>query len=249
MCGIAGALIYDQKAARLDSLLGAVDASVARGEDSFGVVRWSPSTGFRRHGRLGPGLGDWLDIVGRPQPDELTVFLHTSRAEPTTEWRRNKTDSDIPPFVVEGIAVAHNGIIANDEELASAYRIARVSSIDTAVVPALVARLGVWPAVANLKGGAALAIFDSASAQLVLCRTFMPLVLTWEPGIVCFASEAGFFPGAADPFPPFHLWELPPYSGIELSARGYRGPFAWGEKPEPRNERDWRSFPKLKRSH
>jgi 7-cyano-7-deazaguanine synthase len=246
MCGIAGALIYDQKAARLDCLLAAVDASAARGKDSFGVVRWSPSMGFRHHGRLGHARDGWLDIIGWPEPDEPTVILHTSRAEPTTEWQRDKTDKDIPPFVVEGVAVAHNGIVANDEELASAYRIARVSQIDTAVVPALVARLGVWTTVAKLKGGAALAIFDSASARLVLCRNFMPLVLIWEPGIVCFASEAGFFPGAGSPFPSFQLWELPPYSGIELSARGFCGPFEWGERPEPRNERDLRPYPSLK---
>lgn len=248
MCGIAGALVYDQRAASLESLLGAVDASVARGEDSFGVVRWSPSTGFRRYGTLGPLRGDWLDVIGRPAPGEPTVFLHTSRAEPTTEWQREKTDCDIPPFVDEGIAVAHNGIIANDEELANTYGISRQSSIDTAIVPALVARVGPWRAMSELKGGAALAIFDSASAQLVLCRTFMPLVLTWEPGIVCFASEVSFFPCATDPFPPFHIWELPPFSGIELSKRGYRGPFAWGNEPNLHTEPGWRPFPKLKRS-
>jgi 7-cyano-7-deazaguanine synthase len=248
MCGIAGALIYDQKVARLDCLLAAVDASAGRGEDSFGVVRWSPSTGFRRHGRLGQTRDGWLDAVGWPEPDEPTVFLHTSRAEPTTEWIRHKTDRDIPPFVAEGVVVAHNGIVANDDELARAYRIARLSPIDTAVIPALVARLGVWRAMASLKGGAALAIFDSASAQLVLGRNFMPLALIWEPGIVCFASEAGFFPGARDPFPPFQLWELPPHTAIELSARGFRGPFAWGEQPEPWSENDWLAYPRLKRS-
>jgi 7-cyano-7-deazaguanine synthase len=246
MCGIAGALIYDQKAARLDCLLAAVHASVARGEDSFGVVRWSPSTGFRRNYRRGHARDSWLDAVGRPEPDEPTVFLHTSRAEPTTEWLRDKTDKDIPPFVVDGVAVAQNGIVANDEDLARVHHVARVSPIDTAVIPALVARLGIWPTIASLKGGSALAIFDSASAQLVLCRNFMPLVLAWGPGIVCFASEAGFFPGARDPFPPFQLWELPPYSGIELSARGFRGPVAWGEQPEMRTEADWQPYPGLK---
>ncbi len=246
MCGIAGALIYDQKAARLDCLLAAVDASTARGEDSFGVVRWSPSSGFRRDGRIGHDGEGWLDAIGWPEPDEPTVFLHTARAEPTTEWIREKTDGDIPPFVVDGVAVAHNGIVANDEELARAYHVDRTSPIDTAVIPALVARLGIWQTVASLKGGAALAIFDSASAQLALCRNFMPLALIWAPGIVCFASEAGFFPGARDPFPPFQIWELPPFTGIELSEQGFCGPFAWGEQPEPGNERHWRPYPSLK---
>lgn len=243
MCGIAGALIYDQSVARLDGLVAAVDASASRGEDSFGVVRWSPSTGFRRHASLGQARDRWLDLIGRPEPGEPTVFLHTSRAEPTTEWLRHKTHTDIPPFIVDGVAVAHNGIIANDKELARAYQVTPISEIDTAVVPALVSRLGVRQTVANLKGGAALAIFDSTSARLVLCRNFMPLVIIWAPGIVCFASEAGFFPGARDPFPPFQLWELPPHTGIELSTRGFVGPFAWGEQAAPNG--DWLPYPSM----
>jgi 7-cyano-7-deazaguanine synthase len=249
MCGIAGALVYDPNVARLDCLLAAVDASATRGEDSFGVARWSPSTGFRHHGKPGRQRDGWLDAVGGPAADEPTIYLHTSRAEPTTEWQRNKTERDIPPFIAEGIAVAHNGIVANDEELATKYRIERTSQIDTAMVPSLVARLGVWRTVANLKGGAALAIFDSASARLVLCRNFMPLVTIWEPGIVCFASEAAFFPGSGGPFLPFQVWELPPYAGIELSAQGFRGPFAWGKQPQSWKDEDWRPYPSLRWSH
>jgi 7-cyano-7-deazaguanine synthase len=249
MCGIAGALVYDPTVARLDCLLAAVDASAARGEDSFGVARWSPSEGFSHHGQAGRQRDGWLDAVGKPAADEPTIYLHTSRAEPTTEWQRNKTERDIPPFIAEGIAVAHNGIVANDEELATTYRIERTSQIDTAIVPSLVARLGVWRSVANLKGGAALAIFDSASARLVLCRNFMPLVTIWEPGIVCFASEASFFPGSGQPFLPSQLWELPPYAGIELSAQGFRGPFAWGKQPQPGKDENWRPYPSLRWSH
>ena len=249
MCGIAGAIVYDSNTARLDCLLAAVDASAARGEDSFGVVRWSQSTGFRHHGRPGRERGGWLDAVGGPAVDEPTIYLHTSRAEPTTEWQRHKTAKDIPPFIAEGVAVAHNGIVANDEELANTYRIERTSRIDTALVPSLVARLGVWRTMANLKGGAALAVFDAASARLVLCRNFMPLVTIWEPGIVCFASEAGFFPGSGGPFLPFQVWELPPYAGIELSAQGFRGPFAWGKQPQPGKDEDWHPYPSLRWSH
>src|SRR5436190_178910 len=102
MCGIAGALIYEPKSARLDCLIAAVDASAVRGEDSFGVVRWSPSAGFRRYGRPGKERDGWLDAIGWPAPDEPTMYIHTSRAEPTSEWQREKTAHDIPPFVAEG---------------------------------------------------------------------------------------------------------------------------------------------------
>jgi 7-cyano-7-deazaguanine synthase len=246
MCGIAGALVYDPGSARLDCLLAAVKGSAARGQDAFGVVRWSPSTGFRKYGRHVCGPHDWLDELGRPEPGELTVYLHTSRAEPTTEWRREKTESDIPPFVDEGVAVAHNGIIANDDELTGQYGLRPVSPIDTAIVPQLVTRLGMWKAITELKGGSALAVLNSRQQMLALWRNFLPLVLTWEPGIVCFASEAGFFPGAARPFRPYQTWELPPFSGIEVSAKGFRGPLSWGcgaaDDPE---KSAWETFPEL----
>jgi len=249
MCGIAGALVYDAKIARLECLEAAVAASASRGTDSFGVVRWSPSRGFREHRWLGTRRQDWLDVVGRPDADEPTVFLHTSRAEPTTEWQRQKTDADIPPFVDAGIAVAHNGIIANDHELAAAYGIKPTTAIDTAVIPALVARLGIRPTLALLKGGAALAILDSSTSRLVLCRNFMPLALAWEPGIISFASEASFFPGMADPFRPFQLWEMPPFTGIELSQAGFSAPFEWGAVAELSNpDPAWRPYPSLGRS-
>jgi 7-cyano-7-deazaguanine synthase len=244
MCGIAGALVYDSGSAGLDCLLAAVHASRARGQDAFGVARWSPSTGFRKYGRHGHGSHDWLDKVGGPEPLELTVYLHTSRAEPTTEWRRNKTEADIPPFVAEGIAVAHNGIIANDKELIRQHDLHPVSWIDTAVLPSLVARLGIWEAVAALKGGSALAILDSRQQRLALCRNFLPLTVTWEPGIVCFASEASFFPEAERPFHGYQSWQLPPFSGIEISAQGLRGPMEWDYgRAAPAEHNKWHPFP------
>lgn len=244
MCGIAGALVYEPSVARLDGLLAAVDASAARGVDSFGVVRWSASAGFRSYRRLGQVNGEWIQSVGYPESAEPTIYIHTSRAEPTTEWRREKKETDIPPFVDKGIAVAHNGIIANDEELATEHTLSRTSPIDTAIIPPLIAHIGVWETVAAIKGGAALAIIDSSRARLVLCRNFMPLAITWEPGIVCFASEAAFFPDAAQPFRRYQIWELPPYTGIELSAEGYCGPVSWGERLQEERAA-WQTYPEL----
>jgi 7-cyano-7-deazaguanine synthase len=245
MCGIAGAAIYDPNVARLDGLLAVVEASASRGEDAFGVVRWSRSAGFSRvacHGRV---ERDWLTRLGAPTPDEVTFYIHTSRAEPTTEWRDKRTDADIPPFVDHGIAVAHNGIIANDETLVRRFEVERPSHVDTAILPALVARLGIWTAIAELRGGAALAIVKARSAKLVLCRNFMPLVVGWEPGIVSFASETAFFPGAGRPFRSRQLWELPPFTGVEISAHGYRGPFEWGQVVDAADDAAWSPFPAL----
>jgi len=245
MCGIAGAIVYDSKQAQLDCLLAAVNASATRGVDSFGIIRWSPRRGFKRFAVLGRNGQDWLKEVGKPSSGEPTIYLHTSRAEPTTEWCNEKSDSDIPPFIYKGIAVAHNGIISNDDQLAVEYNLTRVSSIDTAIVPPLIAQIGVWKAVAAISGGTALAILDSLRGVLVLCRNFMPLIAVWEPGIVCFASEASFFPDANKPFKSYQTWELPPFTGIELSSRGYRGHVNWGEIPTWKDDESWTPFPVL----
>ena len=245
MCGIAGAFVYEPEDARLNCLVAAVEASASRGEDAFGVVRWSPSTGFRRYCRHSRGEHEWLGELGHPEPGEITAYLHTSRAEPTTEWRPSKADADIPPFVGEGVAVAHNGIIANDQSLAERFGVPRCSAIDTAVVPGLVARLGVWEAVAALEGGSALAILDSRQEVLTLCRNFLPLALAWEPGMICFASEARFFPGAERPFRSYQSWEMPPYTTLQISAQGFRGPVVWGGASPYDEGGDWQQFPAL----
>ena len=260
MCGIAGAFVYEPEAARLDLLIAAINASASRGEDAFGVVRWSPSTGFRRFSRHACGEHDWLTAIGAPELAESTIYLHTSRAEPTTEWRKEKTDVDIPPFVDEGIAVAHNGNLTNGltvrRELVRQgaiyqstsdleFGLRRSSMIDTAVVPSLVARIGIWNAIGALKGGSALAILNSWKAELVLCRNFMPLAVSWEPGIVCFASEASFFPGAGRPFRSNQTWELPPFSAIQISPFGFRGPLEWGQDPGSEKNEAWEPFPAL----
>jgi len=251
MCGIAGALVYEPKIARLNRLITAVNASVSRGEDSFGVVRWSPSSGFKCYRHMGQGKVGWLQSVGFPETDEPTFYIHTSRAEPTTEWRQEKGETDIPPFVGMGIAVAHNGIIANDKELVAEYMLSQISFIDTAIIPSLIQTIGVWKAVAAIRGGFALGIIDSQRSSLVLCRNFMPLSLAWEPGIVCFASEATFFSEADQPFRPYQIWDLPPYTGIELYSDGYSAPVAWeelqnrqgagNEKRHPYPQLNWRT--------
>ena len=245
MCGIAGALVYEPNTARLNCLLAAVDASASRGTDAFGVVRWSPSSGFKCYRHMGQGKGGWLQSVGYPETAEPTIYIHTSRAEPTTEWRKEKNETDIPPFIEKGIAVAHNGIIANDKDLATKHMLSRISFIDTAIIPSLVASMGVWEAVAAIKGGFALGIIDSHQTALVLCRNFMPLSLAWEPGIVCFASETAFFPDADQPFRPYQIWELPPYTGIELYADGYCMPVAWAELSSRRGKAMRHPYPRL----
>lgn len=239
MCGIAGALVYGN--ARLDLFFDAVRACRSRGEDSFGVVRWSPADGWKEVRRFSCTVDECLPLsCNQPSPQ---FYLHTSRAEPTTEYQKLKSETDIPPFRTASIAVAHNGIIANDRQLACRFGIRPSSRIDTAIMPDLIDRIGFWRALRHIEGGCAFAVIEAAQNTLYLARNFLPLTMVWQPGVISFASERSFFADAGRPFPPYRIWDLPPYTGIELSPAGYRDPVAWGTIPDSSSSRAWNRYP------
>jgi glucosamine 6-phosphate synthetase-like amidotransferase/phosphosugar isomerase protein len=242
MCGIAGALVYGETSA--DLFFHAVSECRSRGEDSFGVVRWSPSKAWKELRRLTCSVEECMyffqDGDAGPQ-----YYLHTSRAEPTTEFRATKTEADIPPFRDGDVAVAHNGIIANDGWIAKRFEIEPMSTIDTAIVPKLVQRLGFWRAIQQLRGGNALGVVDAQRGSLYLGRNFLPLTVVWVPGMVAFASEPHFFTGVDSPFPPYRIWQIPAFTAIEFSPVGYRQPVCWGDVPDENAGSKWQSFPEF----
>jgi asparagine synthetase B (glutamine-hydrolysing) len=241
MCGIAGALVLENGHPDLELFWEAVAACRQRGIDSFGMVRWSRQDGWREIHGIDLPLPECRKAMERGPEDGPVFFLHSSRAEPTTEWRSVKTEKDMPPFRGGSFAVAHNGIIANDAELTGKYGVEKSSPIDTAVLPGLAGKIGVRGMFSAIRGGSALAVIDAAAGVLSLGRNFMPLSIVWNPGLVVFASEGRFFPGFGSPFAPFHTWDLPPYSVLELSARGFRGPMSF-EAPEP-SPTAWLPYP------
>jgi 7-cyano-7-deazaguanine synthase len=245
MCGIAGAIVYQPKIATLNRFFEAVAASSARGEDGFGVVRWTRSTAWTEFRRPHCRSSEWTEVFKLLPLTEPSFYLHTSRAEPTTEWCKVKTLADIPPFRDRTIAVAHNGIISNDQELESRFCLSRNSIVDTAILPGLIRKLGVWRALKEIEGGAALGVIDAERERLYLCRNFMPITVIWEPGVICFASEARFFKGAGDPFVPFQTWDLPPFTSMELAPDGFRYPIRWGEEPDFGDKGSRKPYPDL----
>ena len=244
MCGIAGALFYHNNQNGFDLLCEAIDGCKVRGEDSFGLLKWSKLSGWSTYKKLGFGGNGYKQFVEENTCKEYPLFyLHTSRAEPTTEWKTHKTKTDIPPFLSGEIAVAHNGIISNDSQLEQEYEINRLSSIDTAIVPELIHKKGVWEAVSLLKGGNALGIINVKKCVLYLYRNFLPLTIAWQPGAVIFASEKEFFKAHSTPFPNYRIWELPPYSAIEFSTEGYRFFDKLGSPHSFNYDRLWEKYP------
>lgn len=213
MCGINGALYYD--ASPQEEILREIIMRCAdRGQDSCGVVAWG-ETGWHESKCLGgpenlkPGF----------LPQNTKIVINTNRAEPTTEWVRKKTLSDVQPFRSNRTAVSHNGVIANDSDLRSQYGIDTTSAIDSAIVPPLIELLGVRDSVATLVGGLALAILDATAGSLHLYRNFLPIAIAWQPGVYYFSSEVKNLPRGGIGGESI-VETIPPFSGVTIESSG-----------------------------
>ena len=213
MCGINGALFYDappQESVLREIILRCAD----RGQDSCGVVAWGHSGWYETKCLGGPE-----NLAPGFLPQSTKIVINTNRSEPTTEWVRKKTLSDVQPFRSHRTAVSHNGVIANDSTLRSEYGIDAPSVIDTAIVPPLIDLLGVRGGVAALTGGLALAILDTDAGALHLYRNFLPLSIAWQPGIYYFSSETKNLPRGGIGGECV-VETLPPFSGITIESSG-----------------------------
>jgi glucosamine 6-phosphate synthetase-like amidotransferase/phosphosugar isomerase protein len=230
MCGIAGAMIFEVEKMDLTFLWNIIEKCNSRGKDSFGIIIWNEFEGWIEYKSFDNNTCACKKLIDNYCLKGLSIIIHTSRAEPTTEWKAIKSNQDIPPFRNDNYGVCHNGIISNDHDLAELHKIKRISNIDTAIMPDLIEREGPLYSLNSIRGGAAFGIIDARKNSLILCRNFMPLFIGWSYGVIAFASELNFFPDYDLPFSDWHLWDIPHYSIIELSQIGYKGPINWDSK-------------------
>ena len=194
MCGVFGFLRMgsDVLAAplkiegRLHSLAAAAES---RGRDSWGLVAID-DTGHAIARKEVGRFRDASEPLGWLTP-QCRVVLGCTRAEPTTEYVKNKTKRDIGPFVAQGHVVAHNGTVANDHELSATLGFTPTTSVDSGVLPHLCCLFGVEEALARVQGSFAVAAVDLAHPhRLSLVRNYKPLAYQYDPkgNVVWFAS-------------------------------------------------------------
>lgn len=207
MCSISGFVsLTGQPVVWNDLLAQLVVNGAERGRDSWGVTT---------------STGQWVREEGVPSP-LLTLDLSpavwaivNNRAEPTTERQRVKNHTNIQPFIHEGVAVTHNGTIANDKELASTFGLTPTSTVDSAVLPPLIWQAGpmhgfpraVREALSLVVGSYAIAV--GYNDQLVLACNYRPLHLQRRNNLIAFASQADHLPGEPLEWPTL---AVPPYS-------------------------------------
>lgn len=193
MCGIVG-IVGERPAAPL--LLEALRRLEYRGYDSAGIATL---VGGRLERRRAPGKLDALAARLEAEPLGGTSGIGHTR------WATHgaPTEVNAHPHVGGGVAVVHNGIIENFQDLRAGL-VARGSRFDTQtdteVVPHLVGRqlargLGpreaVLAAIGELKGAFALAmLFEGRDGFLVAARKGSPLAVGYGEGEMYVGSDA-----------------------------------------------------------
>lgn len=210
MCAISGLVLPRGAAATTEHvriMARLVDEGSERGRDSWGVVTAS--------GRRVTGLSQYKGGLTFDGEDTGRWMMANNRAEPTTEWVERKLPADVQPFSHSGVTVAHNGTIANDKALAATYGVEPTSRVDSAVLPPIIARLGLTDVARFMSeevvGSYAVAAGDDN--DIVLVCNYRPLYLSRQAGAMCFSSSP-------DHLVPAHeradvpVMRVPPYSCV-----------------------------------
>ncbi|TRM80992.1 7-cyano-7-deazaguanine synthase QueC [Sulfolobus sp. D5] len=220
MCSVSGILIlnpknYDKVERKFANILKKAED---RGRDSFGIVVIQKDGSLKVRKSLGrPSEKEEL-LYGILDEDSRVVIAN-NRAEPTTEYVRQKTLDDIQPFVGERYIITHNGIIANDIELEKKYELSRKTRIDSAILPPMLDKM--WNGsiedlrdiINQIKGSYALVIGDKLYPdRIFLVNNFKPLYMAYDYHLdaVFFSSLDDYF--EVKPFDPVNVTKLEPYS-------------------------------------
>lgn len=165
---------------------------------------------------------------------QQTIVSLNFRGIPTTEQygRDVLTREEIQPFSVDGITVAHNGLLSNDRALSEQHGSPRLSTagdhdIDTYAFIHAWMRDPDGP-MSEIEGSWALALFDHARGLLRFARTFLGLHLailrTHRDGACYFAWSSEPF-DAVPQLPDveqYFTWELPAYSRVTIDVHHLR---------------------------
>ncbi|MEM3350025.1 MAG: 7-cyano-7-deazaguanine synthase QueC [Saccharolobus sp.] len=227
MCSVSGVLIlnpnnFEKIEKRLASILKKAED---RGRDSFGIVVIQKDGEIKVRKSLGKP-SEKEELLYGIIDENSRVVIANNRAEPTTEYVRQKTEDDIQPFIGERYIVTHNGIIANDTEIEKKYNLIRKTKIDSSILPPFLDRLwdGRVESLRNMlneiKGSFALIIGDKKNPdRIFLAQNFKPLYMAYD-----YSLEAVFFTSLDDyfdvkPFDPVNVTKLEPYSIVMVNTQ------------------------------
>lgn len=217
MCSVFGALVHAKSRAdvvaanRILKVL--YERSKERGRDGRGWhMRWTDynfTLDKREHRSILPA-DDRSACEVTPafhEQTEWATLVGNMRAEPTTEYVKDKQVHDQQPYNVDRWSVVHNGTIANDKELRQLVD-AHPSDIDSAVIPELLAKAdrdfgdgnnvtdqGKFKHVISLlKGSYAILATTEERDQILVACNYRPVWYIETPFGLFFGSSRRVFP-------------------------------------------------------
>lgn len=137
MCAIIGAMFSNvqtdrqilQINIRLNML---IEKSKERGRDGFGYAVFSENMGEYIRKYMQGEIVD-KEIVKFGTRGKV-LFVCNLRAEPTTEYIKDKSENDQQPYSLKDWCIVHNGTIANDADLRNRFKLANIGeSVETKI--------------------------------------------------------------------------------------------------------------------
>lgn len=206
MCAIVGALLYPLVGHQVElanSILNHItQQSIERGRDGWGYNVWEgdfhhryKSVDKRDKGSYIPHVFFW------GVKDRSSVLVSNLRAEPTTEFVKDKSKSDQQPYSVTDWTVVHNGTIANDNELRT-WEVQ--SAIDSAAIPELLGGSNNFhefhSKILEIKGSYAILAYNKSDPDKIYWAcNYRPIwYISTELGLF-FSSSRSYFPKGYNP--------------------------------------------------
>jgi 7-cyano-7-deazaguanine synthase len=223
MCSVFGAIIWGQRSEATQReakriLEHITSESRKRGRDGFGFKsRFAGPHAIVIDEDRVAGKYESITDIAIPKRKGVFVLIGNTRAEPTTEFVREKQPHDQQPYACGSWSIVHNGTIANDKELRAKRSLdaSCATSIDSAAIAETVELHfrkgeGAFPAfektVRSLKGSYAIIATCNYDQSLYVAANYRPI---WYI-VTLFGA---FFASTRDSFPSEYIPRMvTPYS-------------------------------------
>lgn len=256
MCSIFGMLaLYPQSgnpheiSGVIENLNFLAEKSKERGSDGYGAyLQAGVHSAHQRETdpkTFGPRFEDmFTTIIGVHGNRADVAIIGNCRAEPTTEWVKEKQEDDQQPYVCGDWVIVHNGTIANDSDLR--FVVEHINTtVDSAAIAEVLNDIGTknphmghcevfGECVHKLKGSfAILAINKGNPKRIHFACNYRPIWFSYsnERELLWFASAKEYLPTGG------HM--IPPYSYGSFTAHSEEGEFQLvrDELRSPANEK------------
>lgn len=233
MCAITGCVVKKGESLSLEKLKIVFNRAVDRGRDSFGLgyIKDNTVTATKRIGCYSS------DMNFNQDTNTSKIIIANHRAEPTTEYIREKKEKDVHPFIAGNLMLVHNGIIANDKDLAKKYGMDQlIGEIDTRVLTEVIAskctneQEAAEFIVRNVQGSYAIAL--SYGNCVALITNYKPLYLNFQKEGIYFASLPDYITFGTDILTDTdNIQKVPAYSYVLIGTDGIQERHSFKKDP------------------